>query len=41
MDLVMNHCRRVVVLNMGETIAEGAPDEMRRNDAVLAAYFGA
>jgi ABC-type branched-subunit amino acid transport system ATPase component len=41
MDLVMNHCRRIVVLNMGEKIAEGAPDEVRRNDAVLAAYFGA
>jgi ABC-type branched-subunit amino acid transport system ATPase component len=41
MDIVMNNCDRVVVLNMGDTIAEGAPDQVRQNDAVLAAYFGA
>jgi ABC-type branched-subunit amino acid transport system ATPase component len=41
MDLVMNHCRRIVVLNMGRKIAEGTPDQVRRNEAVLAAYFGA
>ena len=40
MDVVMNHCGRVVVLNLGEKIAEGAPQEVRRNEAVLSAYFG-
>ncbi len=40
MDVVMNHCGRVVVLNLGEKIAEGAPQDVRRNEAVLAAYFG-
>jgi branched-chain amino acid transport system ATP-binding protein/branched-chain amino acid transport system permease protein len=41
MDLVMNNCSRVIVLNMGGKIAEGTPQEVRRNEAVLAAYFGA
>jgi neutral amino acid transport system ATP-binding protein len=40
MDLVMNHCRRILVFNMGAKIAEGAPYEIRQNEAVLAAYFG-
>jgi ABC-type branched-subunit amino acid transport system ATPase component len=40
MDLVMNHCRRILVLNMGTKIAEGAPHEVRQNETVLAAYFG-
>ena len=41
MDVIMNNCERVVVLSMGEKIAEGTPDEVRRNEAVLTAYFGA
>jgi ABC-type branched-subunit amino acid transport system ATPase component len=40
MDLVMNHCQRILVLNMGAKIAEGAPHEIRQNEIVLAAYFG-
>jgi neutral amino acid transport system ATP-binding protein len=40
MDLVMNHCQRIVVLNMGKKIAEGAPHDIRQDEAVLAAYFG-
>ena len=41
MDLVMNNCGRVIVLNMGGKIAEGTPQEVRHDEAVLAAYFGA
>ena len=41
MEVVMKHCQRIVVLSMGEKIAEGPPDEIRRNEAVLTAYFGA
>ena len=41
MDVVMNHCQRIVVLSMGEKIAEGPPEEIRRDEAVLTAYFGA
>ncbi len=41
MDVVMNNCERVVVLSMGEKIAEGSPEEVRRDETVLTAYFGA
>ena len=41
MDVVMNNCERVVVLSMGEKISEGSPEEVRRDEAVLTAYFGA
>lgn len=41
MEMMMSLCGRMVVLNMGEKIAEGAPEDIRRNEAVLAAYFGA
>ncbi len=40
MDVVMTVCERVVVLDHGRTIAEGTPDEVRRNPAVIAAYLG-
>ncbi|HEY0567947.1 MAG TPA: hypothetical protein VGD13_07430 [Xanthobacteraceae bacterium] len=40
MDLIMNHCERIVVLSMAEKIAEGRPADIRHNEAVLTAYFG-
>ncbi|MET0537414.1 MAG: ABC transporter ATP-binding protein [Xanthobacteraceae bacterium] len=40
MDLVMNNCQRIVVLNMGRKIAEGAPADVRREPEVQRAYFG-
>ncbi len=40
MDFVMELCHRVVVLNYGEKIAEGKPQEIRNNRDVIEAYFG-
>ena len=40
MEFVMALCTRVLVLAEGRLIAEGAPDEIRRNPIVIEAYLG-
>jgi len=40
LDLVMNVCDKVVVMNQGAYLAEGSPEEVRREPAVLEAYMG-
>ncbi|MEA3345857.1 MAG: ABC transporter ATP-binding protein [Chloroflexota bacterium] len=40
MDLVMNICDPVIVMNSGEKLAEGPPDAIRRDPQVLEAYLG-
>ncbi|RLK46706.1 ABC transporter ATP-binding protein [Microbacterium telephonicum] len=40
MGLVMSTCDRVVVLDFGRRIAEGAPSDVARDPAVVAAYLG-
>lgn len=40
MKFVMNSCNRILVLNFGQTICEGTPEEVRSNREVNEAYFG-
>ena len=40
MDVVMELCDHIVVINFGEWLAEGAPDAIQNNKAVLEAYLG-
>ena len=37
---IMELCDRVVVINFGQKIAEGSPEEIRKNKVVIQAYFG-
>jgi branched-chain amino acid transport system ATP-binding protein len=39
-QLVMRACQLVHVLDFGEILAVGTPDEVRNNQAVLTAYLG-
>jgi len=40
MDVVFEHANRILVLDRGRLIAEGSPDEVRRNPQVRAIYLG-
>jgi branched-chain amino acid transport system ATP-binding protein len=41
MHMVMDICSRIVVLNFGQQIASGTPEEVSNNPAVIEAYLGA
>jgi len=40
MNLVMTSCDHIYVLDLGKIITQGSPDEVRRDERVLAAYLG-
>jgi len=40
MELIADLCDRVVVMNNGETLVEGTPEEVRSHPDVLEAYLG-
>jgi branched-chain amino acid transport system ATP-binding protein len=41
MDIVFRYSERIVVMHQGTVLADGTPDEIRRNDAVTTTLIGA
>lgn len=39
-DMVLRLCPRIYVLNLGSVLAEGTPEEIQNNPAVIKAYLG-
>jgi branched-chain amino acid transport system ATP-binding protein len=41
MNVVSSVSDKVVVLNFGQKLAEGSPEEIKKNPEVISAYLGA
>jgi len=39
-DLIMNHCDRVIVMHQGDVLTDGPPDAVRNDEQVIEAYLG-
>ena len=40
MDIVWNYAEEITVMNLGQFVASGTPEEIRHNDFVQKAYLG-
>ncbi|SNR30424.1 ABC transporter ATP-binding protein [Halorubrum vacuolatum] len=40
MDVIMEHCERVIVMHQGSVLAEGDPSVIRHDERVIEAYLG-
>lgn len=40
MNVIMNHCEKILVMDYGVKIAEGKAEDIQNNEQVIEAYFG-